>query len=74
MLLQWLVVTALLSLVSRDEAAIRAGHVGYHFARDFGGFGRDGAGLSAGYGSATVVGVAAGGDEEREMEQSECCC
>lgn len=45
-------------------------HFGNHVTGDFGGFSGDGAGLAAGGGVAAVVGVAAGGDEEGEVEES----
>ena len=60
----------MLGLVHGDESAVRTGHVGDHSAGDFGRFGGDGARLEAGYGSSAVVGGAAGGDEEREVEES----
>lgn len=69
-LLQWLVAPSLLGSVDGDETAVRTRHVGDHSAGDFGRFGCDGARLSAGYGLPAVVGVAAGGDEEGEVEES----
>ena len=54
-----------------NETAVRTGHISDHLTRNFCRFGSDGSGLSAGNGSAAVVGVAAGGDEESEMKQSE---
>ena len=57
-------------LVLGDEGAVGAGHVGDHAAGDFGRFGGDGARLAGCVGVPAVVGVAAGGDEEGEVEES----
>ncbi len=69
-LLQRLVAACLLGLGARDEAAVRTGHVGDHLAGYLGRFGGDGAGLPVRVGVPAVVGVAAGGDEEGEVEES----
>ena len=65
-----MVASSLLGLVPWDEAAVRSGHVGDHAAGYFGRFGADGAGLAASVGVPAAVSVAAGGDEEGEMEES----
>ena len=69
-LLQGLVATGLLGLIPRDEIAVWTGHVGDHAAGYFGCFGCDGAGLTARVGVPPGVGVAAGGDEKGEVEES----
>ena len=56
-----------------DEGAVGAGHVGDHEPGDFGRFGGYGT-RAAGCGVvAPGVGVAAGGDEEGEVEESGWC-
>lgn len=72
-LLDWLVAACLVGLVDGDETAVGTGHVGDHAAGYFGRFGGDGAGLAACVDVPPVVGVAAGGDEEGEMEESGWC-
>ena len=72
-LLDRLVAAGLLGLVDGDETAVRTGHVGDHPAGYFGCFGGDGAGLAARVDVPPVVGVAAGGDEEGEVEKSGWC-
>lgn len=71
-MLEWLIAAARLwrGLVLGDEGAVGAGHVGDHAAGDFGRFGRYGARLAGCGGVAKGVGVAAGGDEEGEVEES----
>lgn len=63
----------MLRLIYWNETAIGTSHVSDHLACNFGRFGRNGSGLSAGDGLAAVVGVAAGGDEKGEVEESERC-
>ena len=72
-LLDRLVAAGLLGLVDGDETAVRTCHVGDHPAGYFGCFGGDGAGLAARVDVPPVVGVAAGGDEEGEVEESGWC-
>ena len=60
-----------LLVIDRDEAAVgTCGHFGDHSAGDLGCFFGDGAGAAGGVGGvAAGVGVAAGGDEEGEVEE-----
>ena len=59
-----------MDLISRDESAVGSGHLADHPAGYLGRFGGDGTGLAARVGVPAVVGVAAGGDEEGEVEES----
>ena len=60
----------LILVVKRDEGAVRAGHFSDHATRYLGGFFGDGEGVLGGvFGVPAGVGVAAGGDEEGEVEE-----
>ena len=60
----------MLALRSGDEVAVGSSHLADHPAGYFGRFGGDGAGLAARVGVPAAVGVAAGGDEKSEVEES----
>ena len=60
----------LLLIVDRDKASIGSCQFGDHFSCDLGCFFGNGAGVACGvFGMAASVGVAAGGDEEGEVEE-----